>query len=318
MYNGLGASGGPERLLFAGCSAGGRGVLTNLDAVAAAVPSNVKVQGLLDAAAWVDVQPIIPDMLTLQQMTEDLYGFTAPPIPAECAAQYTGADAWRCLWPSYRLPYVKTQYFLNAAQFDAFQIMYDTNNLDSTYCCTTPPEQQWVEQFQTQTLALFEQLPSNVVKYSSSCLVHCLSSNSDFWLFTVNGKSLAQEVGAWFFQDQSTSLVSSCTGWDCTLQCSGGPWEPTNTPCASTTNVCANDYMLTQTSASKPANQQTQTSGRSYENSDWAATSASQQDFSATAMRAASPAAAQTGNAVGTVGVSEPALTQAQMTNFPA
>ena len=119
QYNGLGASGGQERLLFGGCSAGGRGVLTNLDAVAAAAPSNVHVQGLLDAAAWVDVQPIIPNMLTLQQMTQDLYGFTSPPIPAECAAQYSGGDEWRCLWPSYRLPFIKTNFFLNAAQVRA-------------------------------------------------------------------------------------------------------------------------------------------------------------------------------------------------------
>jgi hypothetical protein len=121
--NGLGASGGQERLLFGGCSAGGRGVLTNLDAVAAAAPANVQVSGMLDAAAWVDVQPIIPNMLTLQEMTQDLYGFTAPPIPAECAAQYPGADGWMCLWPSMRLQYIQTPYFLNAAQFDAFQIM---------------------------------------------------------------------------------------------------------------------------------------------------------------------------------------------------
>jgi hypothetical protein len=121
-YNGLGGSGGQERLLFGGCSAGGRGVLTNLDVVSAAVPANVRVQGLLDAAAWVDVQPIIPNMLTLQQMTQDLYGFTEPPIPADCAAQYP-SDRWKCLWPSYRLPFIQTNYFLNAAQFDAFQIM---------------------------------------------------------------------------------------------------------------------------------------------------------------------------------------------------
>ena len=49
--NGMGSSGGPERLLFAGCSAGGRGVLSNLDAVAAAVPSNVQVQGLVRPCA---------------------------------------------------------------------------------------------------------------------------------------------------------------------------------------------------------------------------------------------------------------------------
>ena len=342
QYNGLGASGGTERLLFAGCSAGGRGVLTNLDAVAAAVPSNVRVQGLLDAAAWVDVQPIIPNMLTLQQMTQDLYSFTAPPIPAQCAARYQGADAWMCLWPSYRLPFIQTDYFLNAAQFDAFQIMYDTNNLDSTYCCETPPEQQWVEQFQVQTLALFKQLPGNVATYSSSCLVHCLSSNADFWTFTVNGQSLAQEVGSWFFNNQPVSLVSSCTGWDCTLQCSGGPWEPTNQQCQTTTNQCANDYMITQSGSGPQSNQQSQASiaagnaaweaqqkaqqgqGKNFENSDWSATnvlsavSASSSLSSATVSAAgvsgaaAGPFAAPAGNAAGVVGVAEPALTQAQ------
>lgn len=120
--NGLGSSGAAERLLFAGCSAGGRGALTNLDIVAAAVPVNVQVMGLLDAAAWVDVQPAIPGMLTLQQMTQDLYTFTTPPVPADCAATYTGASAWMCVWPSYRLPYITTPYFMTAAQFDAFQV----------------------------------------------------------------------------------------------------------------------------------------------------------------------------------------------------
>ena len=120
--NGLGSSGVAERLLFAGCSAGGRGVLTNLDIVAAAVPANVQVMGLLDAAAWVDVPPAIPGMLTLQQMTQDLFTFTAPPVPAACAATYTGSSAWMCVWPSYRLPYITTPYFMTAAQFDAFQV----------------------------------------------------------------------------------------------------------------------------------------------------------------------------------------------------
>lgn len=124
QYNGLGASGQAERLLFSGCSAGGRGALVNLDTVAALAPPNVRVQGFLDAAAWVDVQPIIPDMLTLQQMTQYLYGFTSPPIPADCAAKYTGSDAWMCLWPSYRLPFVQTDYFLNAVRFCVFRLFH--------------------------------------------------------------------------------------------------------------------------------------------------------------------------------------------------
>ena len=193
--------------------------------------------------------------------------------------------------------------------------MYDTNNPDSTYCCETPPEQQWVEQFQTQTLALFQQIPSAAI-YSSSCLVHCLSCNADFWQFTVNGRSLAQQVGAWFFDDAGQSLISSCTGWDCTLQCSGGPWEPTNQQCQTTTNQCANDYMVTQTGApvsnqqsqaaiaagnaaweAQQKAQQTAQQGNSYENSDWASTQVQP---------------GQAGNAAGTVGAAEPALSQQQ------
>lgn len=256
--NGLGSSGGPERLLFSGCSAGGRGALVNLDAVAAAAPVNVQVQGMLDAAAWMDIQPIIPDMLTLQQMTQDLYAFTTPPVPADCAAQYTGADAWMCLWPSYRLPFISTNYFLNAAQFDAFQIMYDTNNLDSSYCCETPPEQTWVEQFQQDTLTLIQSLPDSNPVFSSVCLVHCLSCNEDFWLFTVNGVSLAQAMKEWYFSNNPVSVIGQCSGWECTLQCSGGPWEPTNQPCTTSTNVCANDYYLTPGASGSNANAQAQ------------------------------------------------------------
>jgi hypothetical protein len=115
-------------------------VLTNLDAIAALAPPNVQVQGLLgaptppfharsavfshllalfsDAAAWVDVQPIIPGMLSLQEMTQDLVSFTQPPMHAGCASQYTGAEAWKCVWPSYLLPFLTTSYFMTASQFD--------------------------------------------------------------------------------------------------------------------------------------------------------------------------------------------------------
>ena len=37
--------------------------------------------------------------------------------------------------------------------------------------------------------------------------------------------------------------ISGCNGWDCTEQCSGGPWQPSNTPCPSTTNECVHNYL---------------------------------------------------------------------------
>jgi hypothetical protein len=190
--------------------------------------------------------------------------------------------------------------------------MYDTNNLDSTYCCNTPAEQAWTEGFQTATLALFQTLPPTAALYSSTCLVHCLSSNADWYSFTTNGVSLAQAVGNWFFQGDNEQLVSDCTGWNCTLACSGGPWMPTNTPCATTTNVCANDYMTVPAASSSapvaPSNQQTAAGMAAWnaaqrasrvsagtepvQNSDWDATS-----------QVVTP---------GAVSASEPALTQQQ------
>ena len=130
--------------------------------------------------------------------------------------------------------------------------MYDTDDLSSQYCCETAPEQQWVEQFQTQTLSLLQALPGQAIGlFSSSCLVHCLSANADWYQFTVDGESLASAVGKWYFEMEPVRQVSSCTGWDCTLQCSGGPWMPTNQQCMTTTNQCANNYM-TPPDAQKP------------------------------------------------------------------
>jgi len=195
------------------------------------------------------------------------------------------------------------------------QIMYDTNNLDSEYCCETPAEQQWVEQFQTSTLSLIGALPSTVPIFSSVCLVHCLSCNADFWTFTADGRSLAQAMNEWYFQGQGavqSSIVGHCTGWNCTLQCSGGPWEPTNTPCPTTTNVCANDYFAMP---SPPGGKQldgTTPSDIAAWNAHNAATNPQSQSQFAATNYASSPRPQSAGNAVGTVGDSEPALTSAQ------
>ena len=87
--------------------------------------------------------------------------------------------------------------------------MYDSNNLDDEYCCTTEAEYDWVEGFQTSTLALFAQMKKNTrrhnVIYSSACLVHCLSSNADFWQFTVEDRIA--------YQTEKVSLMRAAKSW---------------------------------------------------------------------------------------------------------
>lgn len=97
-YNGMGSQ--PNaKFLLQGCSAGGRGVMGSLDSVAAMLPQDIEFSGMIDAAAWVDIEPPpwIPGLQSLQSMTQEVYAFSNPPIPASCANMYPGEE-WKCIW----------------------------------------------------------------------------------------------------------------------------------------------------------------------------------------------------------------------------
>jgi len=122
---GLGAASAPHRLLLAGCSAGARGAMVNLDAVSASAPASVAVSGLLDSPLWINVQPIdagIPsfevqcaDALSLFNASRALSPGCVAALPAAAGGP---AAPYLCLMGQYLMPYIATPYFLNAAQFD--------------------------------------------------------------------------------------------------------------------------------------------------------------------------------------------------------
>lgn len=116
------------RLLFGGCSAGARGAMVHLDNVAAAL-DGIEVRGLLDSGIWIDAQPTSESVEPLAEETQQVFAFADPGalIPAACAAMYPGAEAWKCLFGQYRMPFVTTPYFANEAQFDSFQVDYNND-----------------------------------------------------------------------------------------------------------------------------------------------------------------------------------------------
>ena len=237
--HGLGATPG-QQLIVGGCSAGGRGAMGSLDAVAEMLPG-VTVRGFLDASAWVDVDPAVPGLQTLQQQAALQVGFLQAPVPAACSAQYSGTEAWKCIWPSYRLPMLQTPFFLNAAQFDTFQVMYSTNNQPSP---AAPGGVALLDQFQSATLALFSALPAGTSVFSTSCMAHCLADSLELFCYAVNGDTLAQALGAWYTAGTHVWNVDGCSGWDCTHQCGPGPmatWIPENVP-PTNTPLCASYY----------------------------------------------------------------------------
>ena len=196
-----------------------------LDTVAQlATAAGVEVQGLLDAAALVDIDPAnggwswSSQLTPLQTLIGEVTALVNPQLPASCTSQFQGQE-WKCAFGQYRLPMVQTRAFINAPQYDSFEIDYDTDN----YAPLTTQQLNFVNSFQSAILNLISSIPSSMSVYSSTCFVHCLSGQATFYDFTVDGITLASAVSGWYFGGNRVEVVSSCRGWQCTQQCGLNP-----------------------------------------------------------------------------------------------
>ena len=217
---GLGAG---HQVLLAGCSAGARGVLVNLDNVAAALPG-VEVRGLLDSGLWVDAQPSDPSTTeSLMEETQQVYAWAnaGALIPADCAAMYSGTP-WYCLFGQYRIHFVQTPYFASESQFDSFLLTYNLGGETPRYGFQVT----YADTLQQDVSAMMSALPaagqSDSGVFSSTCLLHCTTNGPDYYTVKVGTQSLASAVQAWFFQDAGRQqIISGCQGWSCNSQCKG-------------------------------------------------------------------------------------------------
>jgi len=215
---GMGSTPG-QSLLLGGCSAGAIGAMNNLDAVAAMVPAGMQVSGLFDGGALLDIRPAgygwSNSLVPLQTQVADMVAVLQPTLAASCTAVYSGAASWKCLFGQYRLPLVKTPFFAQVPQLDAYQLMYDTDNSEPT----TPAQLAFVAAFQAKTQALLAALPAGTGVFSPTCLVHCLACETSYNSILVNNMSLGTALDAWYFSSAPTQEVSACLGWPCIDTC---------------------------------------------------------------------------------------------------
>ena len=72
------------------------------------------------------------------------------------------------LQPSFRLPLIRTRYFLNAFQFDTFQTAWDmAANFDAPPHPSAAAQVAFLASFQNATLALIASLPMSTVRPGS-------------------------------------------------------------------------------------------------------------------------------------------------------
>ena len=134
----------------------------------------------------------------------------------ECAAAFPPADWWKCLFGQYRLPFVRTPYALNAAQFDKFALPYNEGG--------NPPYGaaglQYADAFQSAIRSALAPLPTAAQPgsaiFSAACFHHCVTQEPSYWAIHVYNVSFRDLTAAWYFQNEAPlKYVEACTGFKC-------------------------------------------------------------------------------------------------------
>lgn len=231
--------GAAPKVLFGGCSAGGRGAMFTLDSIQPMLPPGAPpVLGFFDSPMWVDVEPFQDGTMPLENETMavfELVNATAR-IPTACANAYPDEEGWKCLYGQYRIPFVTTPYLMSASQFDKYQLPYNEGSNPPW----NGPQMAYADAFQAAVRDVVLNVPtksqSHSAVYSSSCFKHCTSTLAwgSFWGVKVDDVSLKDYLGLWYFgstdpdeQNESSGqqgsmpagtspqLIEACNGFGC-------------------------------------------------------------------------------------------------------
>jgi len=222
-YTGLGADGN-DRLVYGGCSSGARGATVTLDYVAASLAGRARTVGLLDSGFWVPVRPRGPGVWTPfeEQLRSSLrLANSSASVGEACGRAFPGEQRWKCLMPAYRLPFVRTPYFLVHSQYDIFGVSMNTYGHFNAGVNLDPAGLQYAERYRARVA---ESLPfpangSRSVVFSPACYLHCINTVNRFFSIVANGVKLAELLYWWLNAasagDSTARFLEPCEGFNC-------------------------------------------------------------------------------------------------------
>jgi O-palmitoleoyl-L-serine hydrolase len=228
---GMGASGN-STLLFSGCSAGGRGVMHNLNRAAALAKSYgvARFVALIDSGLYIDLDPLPESAVPpLRVQAQGVVSYLHASVDPACAAAFPATEAWKCLIGEYAVPTLAAPFVLNAFQADRWQLGQTAfgsyvgktkleiraNAAESSYAET------WRARTRTALAAAAAAQGTEVALHSADCYTHCNTETGGFSnQQTVAGVSLKQVVQSFVFgTDGPTQMLDNCTG---TFACGAG------------------------------------------------------------------------------------------------
>uniref|UniRef100_A0A8C8RRY4 Notum, palmitoleoyl-protein carboxylesterase n=1 Tax=Pelusios castaneus TaxID=367368 RepID=A0A8C8RRY4_9SAUR len=225
-------------VLLAGASAGGTGVLLNLERVATLLEElqaeAVQVRGLVDSGWFLDIKHLrqsdCSDAASYAPVGAIKKGLRMwnGILPEKCKQQFKRVDEWQCFL-GYRLySSLKSPVFVVQWLFDEEQLRLENIHLRSL----SLTENQW-NYLQNLGRELRNSLRDVPAVFAPACLSHTLITNS-YWLeFQVKGISLARALQCWEKSLQDSNKAPKIPMRSCPFHLVDNcPWPHCNPTCS--------------------------------------------------------------------------------------
>ena len=206
-----------KRLLMAGSSIGGIGVIMNIDRVAkmmATAGSSCKVRGISDSGWYLESKPDLTqcknnpqDCNKPSQAIKKGMGYWNGVVPSNCAQEFQN-EPWRCYFGHNVYRTLKSSLFIFQWQYDPTQIMVD----DPTSLVRGGSfDQSLMIKIMKIALDLKTSLIKNRVSavFLPSCLAHSILTNSDWLSIQVKGYNLDRAINCWIMKDNLNNSTLS-------------------------------------------------------------------------------------------------------------
>ncbi|XP_065360615.1 palmitoleoyl-protein carboxylesterase NOTUM [Calliphora vicina] len=188
---GLGRVPGAE-LLLVGSSAGGLGVMLNLDRITNYLQQErnlqVTVRGVSDSGWFLDREPYTPSAVASSEAVRQGWSLWKGQLPEACVEQHK-SEPWRCYF-GYRLyPTLKAPLFVFQWLFDEAQM-----RADNVAAPVTPHQWNYIH---AMGGALRSSLDNVTAVFAPSCIGHAVLSKRDWTALKIDDISLPTALRCW-------------------------------------------------------------------------------------------------------------------------
>ncbi|XP_022520388.1 carboxylesterase notum2 [Astyanax mexicanus] len=187
-------------VMLAGTSAGGTGVLLNIEKVASQLEqlgADTQVRGLVDSGWFLESKQKAsdcPDSVSCTPVDAIKKGIRLwnGVIPEKCKQHYKRGEEWQCFFGHKLFSFLSTPLFVVQWLFDEEQLRVENIYLGGQ----SLSEQQWTY-MQNLGKELKNSLKDVTAVFAPSCLSHTLITKSNWMDFQVKGTSLSRALQCW-------------------------------------------------------------------------------------------------------------------------